>query len=619
MLSAESVWTPVNAEAFRQHFVANLDAGSDDFMTKLRGQIGTQAPGVIRMGAEALWAVYLFPSSPPGPELRRQRLREIWSWSGEQLADSELISDRTFSGVAKGGRAFTSQLYQQLGFIGRVAAALKEQSEERRAELTRDGDPFAFAEWLDDISGPSRPSMRHMLLYYCFPDSFERMLSAGHKRLIVKTLSKVPDRRADGSEDAAAIDRELLAIRRRKAEEFGTEELDFYREPLRALWKEEAEVEGGDTDEPAETDGKTMPIRRLVVRRPDVTVDELATELAHLDLKRSTISTIRADARATIKAAKEEGRWLDAGRGEQPAANGAGASASSVTPSVNPMDRLSELFIERVQAEDILRALRERGNVILSGAPGVGKTFAARRLALALGAPQDAVVEVQFHQAYGYEDFVEGFRPTAAGGFELRAGCLRQLAERARTRSGVPHVLIVDEINRGNVSRILGEALVLLEVDKRGEVHSLSLAQSGERFWLPSNLHLLGLMNTADRSLAMVDYAIRRRFAFFTLEPAFGRPAFGEALRTAGVSESMTARIQSSMTALNRRISEDVATLGPGYCIGHSYFLGAGPSGGEEKWLRDIVATQIGPILQEYWADDPARALQETEALLAGS
>ena len=392
----------------------------DDFTTKLRGQIGAQPAGVIRMAAEALWAVYLFPSSPPGPELRRQRLREIWSWSGAQLTGSELLSDRTFSGVAAGGRAFTSQLYQQLSFVGRVAVALKEQSEQRRAELTRDGDPFAFAEWLDDITGPSRPSMRHMLLYYCFPDAFERMLSAGHKRLIVKTLGKAPKRRSDGTEDAAAIDRELLAIRRAKAEELGTEALDFYREPLRALWKEEDDPEESGTEEPA-SDGKTMPVRRLVVRRPDVTVDELVAELAHLALKRSTISTIRADARATIKAAREEGMWHDATPLNQPTVGREAALDSSASLVTESKAHLSELFLGGSEADDILRALRERRNVILSGAPGVGKTFAARRLAVALGAPQDAVAEVQFHQAYGYEDFVEGFSTDRIGRFRASA------------------------------------------------------------------------------------------------------------------------------------------------------------------------------------------------------
>ena len=621
MLGTGEVWTPANARGFMTHFVDAIETGNENFTTKFRAQLGDQPAGVIRIAAEAAWAIYLFPHTPPGAEFRRTRLTEIWSWSGEPLPPSDLLADQAFRGIANGGRAFTSNFYQQLSLLGRVTDALKAMSEKERADLVRDGDPFAFASWVDGIRGAANPAMRHALLYFCYPDAFERIISYGHKRLIVKAFGTVPALRSDGVEDAVAIDRELLAIRHRKAEEAGTPDIDFYLEPLMTLWRPSAAPVDEGGEEPTEADeAKTMRIRRIVTRDPTIGMPELTAELDDLGLKvmQATITTIRSDVLATIKAARAEGRWRD---NAQP---GMGTEPPPPPPLANKdgdpgLHHLSDSFIGEALAKRILAALGRRKNVILQGAPGVGKTFAARRLALGLGAPQNAIHEVQFHQAYGYEDFIEGFRPTSAGGFELRSGRLTLLCEQARGRPGTPHVLIIDEINRGNVSRILGEALVLIEHDKRGDGHTLRLAQSGDQFAIPDNVHLIGLMNTADRSLAMVDYAIRRRFSFFTLEPAFEAPGFATSLADNGVTAPMVQRIRQRFEALNARITSEAATLGAGYCVGHSYFLGSAPAEDEEDWYWDIVGTQVAPLLSEYWADQPAKAEEEIAALLKGA
>ncbi len=228
---------------------------------------------------------------------------------------------------------------------------------------------------------------------------------------------------------------------------------------------------------------------------------------------------------------------------------------------------------------------------------------------------------VQFHQSYAYEDFVEGFRPTEKGGFELKRGIFRNFCERARALAETPHVFIIDEINRGNLSRIFGELLMLIEADKRSANYAASLTYSDDPFHVPENVHILGMMNTADRSLALVDYALRRRFAFETLEPAFGsdygKKAFRDFLERQGAERALTGRIVERMENLNGKIRKD-SELGSGFQIGHSYFVPKDGDTPSEDWYRRIVETQIAPLLREYWFDSQEDVKKEVAALAAG-
>ena len=277
-------------------------------------------------------------------------------------------------------------------------------------------------------------------------------------------------------------------------------------------------------------------------------------------------------------------------------------------PPFGTVDALTELFLEETQFRRMLDSIALRKNLILQGAPGVGKTFVAKRLAWCLiGCKDVAAIEmVQFHQSYAYEDFVQGWRPTEAGGFTLRNGVFYEFCKRAEQRPDTPYVFIIDEINRGNLSRIFGELLMLIEADKRGPDHSIALTYGdpGERFHVPENVHVLGMMNTADRSLAIVDYALRRRFAFETLEPAYGTRRFREYLLEAGVEQDLVDRIDRNLSSLNEAISED-KDLGAGFQIGHSYFVPEETA--DEHWYQGIVDTQIAPLLREYWFDRPEK------------
>ena len=277
---------------------------------------------------------------------------------------------------------------------------------------------------------------------------------------------------------------------------------------------------------------------------------------------------------------------------------------------------LVDLFMEETQFSRILDSIARRKNLILQGPPGVGKTFIARRIAWCLMGRQDsaALEMVQFHQSYAYEDFVQGWRPTVTGGFKLREGIFFEFCKRAEKYPEKAFVFIIDEINRGNLSRIFGELLMLIEADKRGPEHAIALTYSaaGKRFSVPENVHLLGLMNTADRSLAIVDYGLRRRFAFETLNPAYGTGKFREFLLAADVEPTLVDRIDRNLAGLNKRIRDD-KNLGPGFEIGHSYFVP--DESADEQWYLGIVDTQIAPLLREYWFDRPEQVDELVEIL----
>ena len=283
-------------------------------------------------------------------------------------------------------------------------------------------------------------------------------------------------------------------------------------------------------------------------------------------------------------------------------------------------DFLDEVFLSLEDLEQMLGLLRRKKNLILQGAPGTGKTFAAKRLAYALmGETDDSRVEVvQFHQSTAYEDVVVGLRPTAEGGFAAAEGVFARFCRRAAADPGRDYVFIIDEINRANISKAFGELLMLIEAEHRGE--ALRLPVSGELLSVPKRLHIIGMMNTADRGLALIDYALRRRFAFFEMRPALDHPGFLRHVEAVG-SSRLEALIDV-VRRLNQRIAEDEA-LGPGFQIGHSYLcLPAGNPenpGGMDADVTSMVRYELEPLVREYWFDNPAamdESIHELESVL---
>ena len=281
------------------------------------------------------------------------------------------------------------------------------------------------------------------------------------------------------------------------------------------------------------------------------------------------------------------------------------------------------LFLSEAQFDEAIDALREKKNIVLQGPPGVGKTFVARRLAKALIGSDDPqrIEMIQFHQSYSYEDFIQGFRPTTKGTFDLRDGVFHQFCRRARRDEATDqkYVFVIDEINRGNLSKIFGELMMLVEPDKRGSEFAIPLAyasDSSDKFYIPENLYLIGTMNTADRSLAMVDYALRRRFRFFKLRPEFASGDFSSYLESNGVPPGLVRKIVERMKALNKVIAADTKNLGPGYEIGHSYFCPRNSEHLGDGWYERIVSHEIVPLIQEYWFDDEKKVDEQRKALL---
>ena len=272
-------------------------------------------------------------------------------------------------------------------------------------------------------------------------------------------------------------------------------------------------------------------------------------------------------------------------------------------PPYTKEDFLSEVFMPEEEYDKLSGILRIKKNIILQGAPGVGKTFVAKRIAFSMMGVKDVerVMMVQFHQSYSYEDFIMGFRPSTDG-FELKRGAFYNFCKKAEIDGDNDYFFIIDEINRGNLSKIFGELFMLIENDKRGV--SLQLLYSDEKFSVPKNIYIIGMMNTADRSLAMLDYALRRRFAFFEIKPGFTTDGFRE-YRMSLKNEKFD-KLIACVESLNNVISND-ESLGDGFCIGHSYFCNLLPDTIDDQVLSGIVEYELIPLLKEYWFDEPTK------------
>ena len=294
----------------------------------------------------------------------------------------------------------------------------------------------------------------------------------------------------------------------------------------------------------------------------------------------------------------------------------------SITNVYGRQEFLQKAFISDELYDSIINNLTRKKNIILQGPPGVGKTYLAKRIFYSLmGEIDDTHIEmVQFHQSYSYEDFVQGYRPNDEGHFELKEGVLYKIVQKARQayennpEDPKKYCIIIDEINRGNLSKILGELLMLIDHDKRDKYWSIKLTYSDEEFYIPQNLYIIGTMNTADRSLSIVDYALRRRFAFITLPVAYSSAKFKQYMRDhENLEKELVDKIIKVFTSLNMYVHE---SLGKGFLIGHSYFVNQlNKSEDIETTIKEIIDYEIKPLLEEYYYDDEQKVKDAGEIL----
>lgn len=414
-------------------------------------------------------------------------------------------------------------------------------------------DRWRFADWLDNQDHRENRHFRHAFLFLLFPDSFEPILPEENKKAIVLFYAKKwNEDLLTNDEDSVAIDKALLKIRKRLEAEHPDEEVNFYISPFNK-WRSTTE------DDQHSQDNETLSVPEVRETTPPFySIDNILTE---------------------------------------------------------------GCFLEREKLETILQRLRDKKNLILQGPPGTGKTWLAKKLAFAaIGErDEDKIRPVQFHPNLSYEDFVRGWRPSGDGKLDLLDGPFLQMINTAKDDPESEYAIIIEEINRGNPAQIFGEMLTLLESDKRNETEALELSyrkREGERVYIPENLYVIGTMNVADRSIAMVDFALRRRFAFVDLEPIFGSIWRDWVHDQCKIDEGFLLQVAERMNALNEQIAGD-SNLGAQFRVGHSYVT---PSAGEidnsHEWFKQVVATEIGPLLDEYWFDAPDTVQEAKKKLL---
>ncbi|PDZ86126.1 AAA family ATPase [Bacillus toyonensis] len=293
---------------------------------------------------------------------------------------------------------------------------------------------------------------------------------------------------------------------------------------------------------------------------------------------------------------------------------------SSIENGVETKQEVNDIFISDEMQLKIVNLLKYKKNIILQGSPGVGKTYIAEKLIKnAFNVTDEQLLQVQFHQSISYEDFVEGYRPNEEGKFKLQNGLFKQFVKDSLQNDKENYFVIIDEINRGNLSKIFGELFMLIENDKRGK--NIKLAYSQEDFTVPTNIYFVGTMNTADRSLANLDFALRRRFSFVHIEPAFTGESlnkFVTFLSNEGISERNIKRIVKNINIINQEIRSDYR-LGKGFEIGHAYFTNVKGVHDINEWYNNIVEYELVPLIEEYYFDDEIKCKELIEVLRSGS
>lgn len=651
---AKNLWTIQLLDELDQRFVKNLDAGEGDFLSKLKAQLSEGSADCRQLMAESLWLTLLFPSNV-GAAKKRENVLEIWSWSGEDLsATHPLLEDSVLEGIGSAGTAYNTHRWRELVFLIGALRDFKARDAADREQIA--SDPWAFSGWLSGLLEARHRQLIHILPHLLFPDTFERISSEGDKRLILAGFGDTTEKEIK-KWSTVEIDRALLELRRRLEEEHGAD-IDFYQEEFESQWKNQTKnwllswnpsrwtwdtltadrattISGEKADnrwrcsssKPREGD-RVFLIRTGSPPKGVVAVGKVTRapyeaehwEQARADAGETTrfvdvaFDSVR-DATSDEIVPLEQLQNREPGQEWNPQSSGIEIKAKAA----RTLERLWKALLPIASGATLPgddagsgdaspKKLAPPLNLILYGPPGTGKTHRLKNDYMPRYQDEagDRFEFVTFHQSYAYEDFVEGIRPVTENGtvtYEVRPGVLKRLCDRARRAPDKRFALFIDEINRGNVAKVFGELITLVEVDKRIRIDAsgnrsasckgleVTLPYSGERFGVPANVDVIGTMNTADRSIALLDSALRRRFRFEELTP---KP---ELLESIDDDEGNAIDLRQLLQAMNARLSR---LLHRDQTLGHSYFYHVKSC----DELRRVFAREILPFLQEAFYDD---------------
>lgn len=643
VFSDQSLWTAQGFAALDRYFVQQPDEGAGTFYEKLRGQMAAAPPAAVRLMAEVLWLLLLFPSNI-SVDTKRANCIEVWSWSGEALDEEHpLLADAVLRGIGSAGMGMNTNRWREVNYLVGLGRQLKALVREQREAIFASYE--TFAPWLATVAQEGERQFRHMLRYFLFPDRVERMSSNRDRRSVLAAYG-VAEQKTSRNWSDRQLDDALFSLRQQLEAEHQTDKLDFYAPPLRERWKpdedddpaiggepandERAQPAAAAPDPPAPTarparnviyygppgTGKTEKLRELFNEYTDPVADidrrswevalvaeqgwraVIAVALAQLG-GTARVGDLAEHALVLAKAAerRRSGNLLATLWGylqsHADPASATVASSSRREPFLFDKDtsaqwRLLPQWRERDPEAAGLLQNWERG-------PGAGRE------------PVRRYRVVTFHPSYSYEDFVIGLRPvadddaeSAAPRFALVDGVFKQVCQQARANPARRYALFIDEINRANIAKVFGELITLVEADKRARYDAdgrlsggleVQLPGAGELlFGVPANLDIYGSMNTADRSIALLDIALRRRFTFEELAPRY------EPLDRAVA----TVHLGRLLQVINRRLEY---LLDRDHCIGHGYLWNVSSL----QELQAVFARQILPLLQEYFFDDWSR------------